>query len=169
MAEPKKNLLGQTSSGKRKANVPSKVKSSSVPGKKNTKVTSLGAGAGTNYAKDKPMQAAVKPYQKYGLPYESRAYKSGAEPAEYAKKKSSTPAKKKVVRTEGPKVNKANREAPSTSVSAPKPSGIQSRKEGKSYSSKDIKMMEAMKKGKKADGTMKASAQRKIARLRRKK
>ena len=80
----------------------------------------------------------------------------------------SKPAKRKLVRTATPAIS-AKREMPSTAVTAPKASGIQSRPEGRKYSEKEIKIMETMKKGKKADGTMKTSAQRKIQRIRRSK
>lgn len=197
---PKKNLLGQTSSGKRKANVPSKPQSVSVPGKKKTKVTALGSRPGTvspetNYTKDNPRQAAIKGGQKYGLPYESRAYKSGAEPADYAKKKDSykKPVTKKATspassEKKSEESTASKREAmkpikgisniggaltrtlPSDSISAvkkPSVKGVDTSK--KTYSAKDQKIAAVMQKGKKKDGTMKASAQRKIQRIRKSK
>ena len=195
---PKKNLLGQTSSGKRKANVPSKPQSVSVPGKKKTKVTALGKGPvspQTDYTKDNPRQAAIKGGQKYGLPYEGRAYKSGAEPAEYAKKKGSykkpvtkkaTPPASSEKKSEESTASKREamkpikgisntggaltRTLPSDSVDAvkkPSVKGVDTSK--KTYSAKDQKIAAAMQKGKKKDGTMKASAQRKIQRIRKSK
>lgn len=85
------------------------------------------------------------------------------------KDSASKPAKRKLVRTAAATISAPKREMPSTAVTAPKASGIQSRPEGRKYSEKEIKIMEAMKKGKKADGTMKTSAQRKIQRIRRSK
>lgn len=191
MADSKKNLLGQSSSGKRKANVPAKPKSASVPGKKDTKVTALGSKPGTvspdtNYTKDKPMQSAVKGGQKYGLPYESKAYKSGAEPAEYAKKKKAykKPVVKKAAPSEAPKrtENKPIKGISNTqgmltrtlpggdSAGAPAKSvakGVIASK--RTYSDKEKQIAAVMQKGKKKDGTMKASAQRKIAAIRKKK
>ena len=193
MADSKKNLLGQSSSGKRKANVPAKPKSASVPGKKDTKVTALGKGPvspQTDYTKDKPMQSAVKGGQKYGLPYESKAYKSGAEPAEYAKKKKAY--KKPVVKKAASSESKS--EAPKRTENKPikgisntqgmltrtLPGGDSLGPSAKSvakgvsaskrtYSDKKKQIGAVMQKGKKKDGTMKASAQRKIAAIRKQK
>jgi hypothetical protein len=139
------------------------------------------------YMQENKEQKALKPMQKFGLPRESGAYKSGAEPMDYAKGK----ATKTVTKKSEPKKPAAEKPASSSMAekrSAMKPiagisntggaltrvlpsdairkgtsKGVQSKK---SYSAKEQKMAEIMQKGKKKNGTMKASAQRKIAKLR---
>ena len=183
--KPKSNLLGTTSKPKRKVNVPSIVK----------KKTKLGYRPGTaspetDHTKDKPMQAAIRGGTKYGMPYESRAYKSGSEPMDYAKKKSKpAPAKTSSAKTPPKAESKSTAEKraemkpikgisntggaltrtlPSDAIGKAKVKGVDATKK-KSYSEKDVKIAAAMQKGKKKDGTMKASAQRKIARIRKSK
>lgn len=55
------------------------------------------------------------------------------------------------------------------SMSKPSVPGIGNRPEGRKFSDKEIKIMQVMKKGTKKNGTMKASAQRKISKIRRSK
>ena len=81
-------------------------------------------------------------------------------------KKTSAPAKAKVVRTATPTITAPKREMPS-GISKPSVKGVDTSK--KTYSAKDQKIAAAMQKGKKKDGTMKASAQRKIQRIRKSK
>lgn len=158
--------------------------SSKAPAKK--KVTSKTGGM-DKYAKDNAYQTAVKgSYQKFGMPSEGRAYKSGASPAEYAKKPE-LKATKTVTKKTAPKES-----APKRSENAPikgvaNLSGMPTRvlpsdaiKKDKSvaskgvtdsrrkYSEKDAKIAAIMAKGVKKNGTMKSSAQRKIAKARKK-
>lgn len=152
---------------------------------KKKKTTSLGSRPGTvtsesNHTKDKPMQAALKPYQKFGLPNEwrgapkpekkpqaTKTVKSKPKPA-----KKSEPAKPSRVKDSGIK-GVANtggaltRALPSDAIRKVAPSkGVDASK--KVYSEKDKKIAAIMAKGKKKNGTMKASAQRKIAKARKK-
>jgi len=154
-----------------------------APAKK--KVTSKTGGM-DKYAKDNAYQTAVKgSYQKFGLPKESGAFKSGAEPMDYAKPKAK--ATKTVTKKEAPKTKKPSRTAaigikgvanlgalptrvlPSDNISAVKKPAVKGVTDSrKVYSEKDAKIAAIMAKGKKKNGTMKASAQRKIAKTRNK-
>jgi hypothetical protein len=140
------------------------------------------------YAKDNEKQKALKPIQKFGIPSESKPNKStGNQPMDYAKGKGTKTVTKK---EEPKKVSESKSASPSMAEkrSAMKPiagisntggaltrvlpsdairkgtsKGVQSKK---SYSAKEQKIAEIMQKGKKKNGTMKASAQRKISKLR---
>lgn len=78
-------------------------------------------------------------------------------------------AKRKPVRTASVAVAGPKREMPSSTISKPSTSGIQKGPEKRKFSDKEIKMMEIMQKGKKKNGTLKASAQRKIQKIRKSK
>lgn len=84
-------------------------------------------------------------------------------------KKKTTPVKKAIDRSSvaAPIKSSVNRTVPS-GMSKPSSPGVSAKPKARKYSNKETKIMEIMNKGKKANGTMKASAQRKIARLRRK-
>lgn len=148
-------------------------------------------GGMEKYMQENKEQKALKPSQKFGLPYEGRAYKSGAEPADYAKPKSSKPAAKKPASSAKPKPaepSMASKRASMKPIAGISNTGgaltrtlpggdslgasAKSVSKGvsgkKAYSAKEQKMAEILAKGKKKNGTMKASAQRKIARLRKK-
>lgn len=140
------------------------------------------------YMQENKEQKALKPSQKFGMPYEGMAYKSGAEQADYAKGKATKTATKKAAPK---KAAPAKPAGPSMAEkrSAMKPiSGISNTggaltrtlpggdRLGKSAGSvakgvstrsrKEQMMADILAKGKKKNGTMKASAQRKIAKLR---
>jgi len=78
-----------------------------------------------------------------------------------APKEEKAPAKKKIVRTESKAIDVPKREKPSLSIKAPV-KGIDKGPEKRKFSKADVKIMEIMQKGKKDNGTMKESAQRKI-------
>ncbi len=78
-----------------------------------------------------------------------------------APKEEKAPAKKKIVRTESKAIDVPKREKPSLSIKAPV-KGIDKGPEKRKFTDAEIKIMGIMKKGKKDDGTMKESAQRKI-------
>lgn len=145
------------------------------------------------YMQENKEQKALKPSQKFGLPRESGAYKSGAQPADYGKGKSDKPAAKKPA-AKKPAASKPAASKPAAPSMAEKRSamkpiagisntgGMLTRtlpggdSLGKSASSvakgvstrsrKEQMMADILAKGKKKNGTMKASAQRKIAKLR---
>lgn len=80
-------------------------------------------------------------------------------------KKSSAP--KKVVKREKVEAIKApERKNPNLKVAAPLDKTIKRGPEKRKFSDSQIKIMEVMKKGEKADGTMKEGAQRRIASIR---
>lgn len=72
-------------------------------------------------------------------------------------KKTSTPAKARVVRTTTPAIAAPKREMPS-GMSKPSAPGIQSKPEGRQATPAEIKAMTALKKGTKKDGTVRAGA-----------
>jgi hypothetical protein len=74
--------------------------------------------------------------------------------------------KKKVVRTKSEPISSAKNEKPSLNIKAPTTKGIQKGPEKRKFTDSQIKIMEIMKKGEKADGTMKEGAQRKIQAIR---
>lgn len=153
-----------------------------------TKTTSKGTGpqvtAGSRTS-DNEYQKALKPYQKYGLPYESRG---AAKPAPAAKatktvvkksKPASAPVKESVsskraamkpiagVANTGGMLTRTLPGGDKPGVDAKSVSkGVMATK--RTYSDKEQKMAAILAKGKKKNGTMKASAQRKIASLRKK-
>lgn len=133
------------------------------------------------YAKDNEKQKALKPIQKFGLPRESGAYKSGAEPMDYAKGKATKTVTKKAApkkaapaKPAGPSV--AEKRSAMKPIAGISNTGGMLNSLGKSASSvakgvstrsrKEQMMADILAKGKKKNGTMKASAQRKIAKLR---
>lgn len=83
--------------------------------------------------------------------------------------KKQTPAKKKIVRTKSePLATKDSRKSEISSLKTIKAptKGIQKGPEKRKFTNSQVKIMEVMKKGEKANGTMKESAQRKIASIR---
>ena len=101
-------------------------------------------------------------YSDYMKTVQGESFKVSA-PKEEKKK---APAKKKIVRTESKAIDVPKREKPSSSIKAPATKGIQKGPEKRKFTDAQIKIMEVMKKGKKDDGTMKESAQRKIQAIR---
>jgi hypothetical protein len=81
-------------------------------------------------------------------------------------KKSKAPAKKKIVRTKSEPITSPKNEKPSLNIKTPKTKGIDKGPEKRKFTDAQIKIMEVMNKGKKDDGTMKESAQRKIQSIR---
>jgi hypothetical protein len=80
--------------------------------------------------------------------------------------KKQAPAKKKIVRTESKAIDVPKREKPSLNIKTPATKGIDKGPEKRKFTDAQIKIMEVMKKGEKADGTMKEGAQRKIQAIR---
>jgi hypothetical protein len=80
-------------------------------------------------------------------------------------KKEST-QRKKVVRKKSESISSSKNEKPSLNIKAPTTKGIQRGPEKRKFTDSQIKIMEVMKKGEKADGTMKEGAQRKIQAIR---
>ena len=78
-----------------------------------------------------------------------------------APKEEKAPAKKKIVRTESKAIDVPKREKPSLNIKTPA-KGIDKGPEKRKFTDAEVKIMGIMKKGKKDDGTMKESAQRKI-------
>jgi hypothetical protein len=82
-----------------------------------------------------------------------------------APKEEKAPAKKKIVRTESKAIDVPKREKPSLNIKTPA-KGIDKGPEKRKFTDAEVKIMGIMKKGKKDDGTMKESAQRKIQAIR---
>jgi hypothetical protein len=97
-------------------------------------------------------------YADYMKTVQGESFKVSA-PKEEKKK---APAKKKIVRTESKAVDVPKREMPSLKTIKTPTKGIDKGPEKRKFTDAQIKIMEVMKKGKKDDGTMKESAQRKI-------
>lgn len=83
--------------------------------------------------------------------------------------KASSEAKRKPVRTAAVEFSAKRDITKQGAPSKPSVPGIQKGPEKRKFSDKEIKMMEIMQKGKKKDGTMKTSAQRKIQKIRKSK
>lgn len=179
----------RAAAGNRQSNL--KVDMNGNPIKK--KVITSKAGGLDKYAKNNKMQNDLKPYQKYGMPYEfgpgapgtkplkkeatASKPKSPAKPkapsiaqrrAEMDAKKLTSPAvgRTKVIPTRGGDMYRMSEELGiSGNVKAKAPSVKAPRK----YTDKEKQINALLATGKKKDGTMKASAQRKIQKIRRSK